>query len=232
MERSNSSSSNPSDKDDAQELSRLARREAEEAIKQKAEELSALACQQAKEVIQQRESYYVGRVKLVRNVLIALITLITTSGLIGGKDVLRALHDKMFPHTNPNRIAYSYQASFTLRGDDPRSHSGALAFYAMETQAVELYADFGHSPWDTSGARRVIIQLNNNAVSEPSTKGCFRDLTEDLKRYRKYRTESDSLLFPSVKNMHTLAFFLDDSQPKELTDEVYVECIILVYETK
>ncbi len=196
------------------------------------QEFGRLAREVAREVVRERESFHVDRVKFAAKVLTIVVVVITGAGLIGGADVVRVLHNEMFPPMTPDRIAYSYQASFTLRWSDPGSRSAALTFYATEAQAVETYAEFGYPPWDKGERRKVSIQLNGNTVAPPSTNDVCVDLTDDLEQKHGLRNASDNRFFSLVKNMHTLAFHLADVQSGELADEVYVVCIINVYEMK
>ncbi len=172
---------------------------------------------EAEEQISQKLKMYLY---LIKGVLIGLS--IFSFGVISDADFVHTLHDMAFPPEGPNHIAISYESLIELRSDDPRFQSGALSFYTEKNQKIKIYAHFFHRFSGNLEQRRVIISVDNNRISDPILQftGGFQDITDKLDWDTRFERE---------ENVHQLGFSLDDSQLPNLTDEVSVICVVLVY---
>ena len=174
-----------------------------------------------KKIITKYRNYFLG---FIGGVLIIL----TMGGVLSKGQVIVALHNAAFPPPNistedTTQICISYEGNVELLGNDPNAQSGKLSFYADHGQKVEVYAKVIHNLLSESDIRRKIFvavdSKNLYDVPKEELPDRFFPITN--------RLNWDPL--EALPNIHDIAFSLDDTQPFDLTDEVHIICVVLVY---
>lgn len=163
--------------------------------------------------------------------LVSLIFLIIITGLITKRNLIILVHDTIFNYPNKtnstiqkilsSEVAISYHRSFWL--ENPDQPNEKMLFYASPSQRVQVYIESSH--YGTSIERRkVIAWLNETELGNPKAdfKGGFKDITKKL-----FNEESSFSI--RGENIHLLEFGLDQTQPIDLNDKVYIDCVIIVF---
>lgn len=176
------------------------------------------------EELNARIKLYRDRAKYFAMGLGVLVAIISTMGVLAGKDFFRALHNKAFPPYAASHIAISHEAFLQLTGSDPNSASRSVSFYATEKQRVRMYARLNHRfASRNSEKRKVVVAVDGNPITKSPTssiEGGFHDITPYL------TWKSDLSRQP---NVHDLVFSLDDSQSPDPRADVSVVVVILVH---
>ena len=155
--------------------------------------------------------------------LCAFIASMVGVGLVDGGDLLRTLHDKAFPAGESDFVAISYESTIELRGgENSPNQVGYLSFYARNGQRVRIFANFNHRFHYGQPLRRIVASVDGKPLGEPTDTfvGGFKDITGHIQT---------GVSFEREERVHSVGFSLDDTQPKDLTDEVSIVCIVLVY---
>ncbi len=167
--------------------------------------------------------------KFLLGFIAAFALILTMGGVLSKGQVIRTLHNAAFPPPQSTSIAgadqicISYEGNIELRGDDANSQTGKLTFYAEPGQEVKVYAKVIHNLLSESDIqRRIFVAVDKQALYEAP-----RDELPD--RFIPITDKLSWDSFEALPNIHYIAFSLDDSQPNDLTDEVHIICVILVY---
>ena len=150
------------------------------------------------------------------------LTLLLIVGLLDQGDILRSLHDAAFPPVSASDVAISYEGFIELQWDDPRKQSHSVHFYAKPGQPVSIYLKANHRFAGNFEERKVLVTLDGNDIGAPATQfsGGFMNVTDVLQFKPDLQLGQD---------VHWINFALDDTQAEDLSDEVTIVCIVLVY---
>lgn len=151
------------------------------------------------------------------------VVIVIGLGLFTELEIMRSFHDRAFPPIQTGQIGISYESVIRLQNDDPLQQVGTITFYAEPEQEVKLYLKFVHQFTGNLDRRKVIVMIDQNEIDE----GPMVETTADFHSITSYLRSSSFIL---AENVHTISFSLDDTQSPELTDEITIHCIILVYE--
>lgn len=184
-----------------------------------------------KKIVDERILSYVRIVKYFLYGLTGFLILGFGSGLILPKNLLRIIHEGMFGEEKvlinkigkgiQSEVGISYHRSFLLYSPDQREER--MLFFAEEGQTVKVYLETSHYGGGLE-RRRLIVELNDQIIWDrvEDFEGGFKDITTRVfseDRPVSYREE----------NVHALEFSLDDTQPIDLSDKVFVDCVIIVF---
>lgn len=184
-----------------------------------------------KEIVEDRISSYLKLVKYFLYGLTGFFIIGFASGLILPKNLLRVIHDGLFGNEKivinkietslKSEVGISYHRSFILKSPDQREEK--MLFFAEENQRVKVYLETSR----LGGSRekyKLIVTIDDKILWEKveDIKGGFKDITSRI-------FSKDRPITPREENVHALEFSLDDTQPKDLDDNVFVDCVILVY---
>ena len=171
--------------------------------------------------IDARLAAYRERLKYFGYGLGALFLAVTSLELITDLEILRFVHDKAFPPTSADHVGISYESEIRLRGDDPRSQTGTITFYALPEQTVKLYLNLAHRFAGEGEKRKVVVSVDGREMGEP-----IEQWTAGMRDISKF-VESSAVQNPD--HIHQIQIALDASQAEDLTDEITVVCVVLVY---
>lgn len=240
------------DQQDKKIVEELVTQEIEKALAQR--ESGEIVAQEVEKALTAKVTYYRVRFRYFFYGLGALVILLVISGLFGGGDIVRTIHNKAFlpnelnklPELNQtlkqekalnkaqeeklNRLiagttsefpAISYETTLQLRGGQEGQLSGALYFFAVKGQTVEVHAQLLHRFPDAQRRNRVVVSVDGIPISQNSYTdfgGGFHDISDKLSWER---------LFKGEPNVHDISFSLDDRYLKA-DAWVTIICVVLV----
>lgn len=182
-------------------------------------------------IVEKHMSSYINIIKYFLYGFAGFLIIGFGSGLILPKNILREIHDGLFGSEKiiinkigksiRSEVGVSYHRSFLLKSPDQREE--IMLFFAQEGQKVKVYLETSHYG-KSKEKRRIIVALDNQILWDKieDFKGGFKDITSRVFAKEKpmtYREES----------VHALEFFLDVTQPTDLIDTVFLDCVIIVY---
>jgi hypothetical protein len=184
-----------------------------------------------KKIVDEKISSYIKPIKYFLYGLVAFFIIGFGSELILPKNLIRIIHDGIFGEEKflinkidkglQSEVGISYHRSFMLYSQNQRSER--MLFFAEKGQKVKVYVETSH--YGTSlEKRKLIVELDHQILWDgvEDFKGGFNDITDNVfnqKNTIPYKEE----------NVYSLEFSLDDSQPQNLNDKVFVDCVIIVF---
>lgn len=157
-----------------------------------------------------------------------LITLIVGWSLFDKADLIRTIHDKIFPNSHDDVLVTAYSGTFVLKASEElkgTNSSAYLTFRAKQEEKIKYYLSVTHqfSGSRDDSLRQFFLELDNNRIHPKAIKthgGGLHPLT--------INAAPDPESEPDI---HKLIFRLNQGQVDwlKIKDEITITCIILVY---